>query len=385
MTDQNKIYYDFGFEKFGPFLFGFMQWLRNEIKENQYEKILFFSRDGYMMKRANDILQTTKTLPGSFEYVYFSRNSLRHALLWTTKGYKDSLKYMTRTRYMPFSEIAAYYGITREECRAKQIKISWTEDILYEGLQTNRKVSRFFEAFQKEIKEKSHRQYELLIDYLKQLGIEGKKAAVVDIGWHGTMQAYLEEVLQKAEMEAEIAGYYVGTCQSAKVSGTMKGYIYSKKEDPNRKKLLAFFGVAEKFFQSQEGSAKDYKKQGSNIVPTQEEYEYKDDPETVKKLMALQEGALSYVRSKGNAPTGLEMLPLIQFGTNPTLQEAKMFSFLYNTDGVKAYFLPQKPIFQYKAKEFIHALSNSCWKVGFMKFAFKLPFPYYLIYKMLRT
>ena len=56
----------------------------------------------------------------------------------------------------------------------------------------------------------------------------------------------------------------------------------------------------------------------------------------------------------------------------------------YNMDGTKVYYLCQKPIYQYNLKEFIHACRNSVWKTGFMKSAFKFPFPYYFIYELIK-
>ena len=76
--------------------------------------------------------------------------------------------------------------------------------------------------------------------------------------------------------------------------------------------------------------------------------------------------------------------PLLRFGMHPTLRETALFSFFYNTDGSKVYFTAQKPLFRFRPKEFIHALANSPWKTGFMKSAFRLPLPYYTVYRLLR-
>ena len=75
---------------------------------------------------------------------------------------------------------------------------------------------------------------------------------------------------------------------------------------------------------------------------------------------------------------------LIQFGKTPDLRRLALFRSFYNTDGTRVYYLPQKNIFRYKPGEFAHALSNSPWKTGFMRAAFRLPFPYYLIYDWLK-
>ena len=49
-------YYSFGFTRFGPFLYGFVRWLNKELLKKGYDRIFFFSRDGYMMKKAFEII-----------------------------------------------------------------------------------------------------------------------------------------------------------------------------------------------------------------------------------------------------------------------------------------------------------------------------------------
>ena len=76
--------------------------------------------------------------------------------------------------------------------------------------------------------------------------------------------------------------------------------------------------------------------------------------------------------------------PLLRFGRKPSLADTKLFSFFYNTDGSKAYYTSQKPLYRYRPKELIRALSDSPWKTGFMKSAFKVPLPYYTVYRLMK-
>ncbi len=57
-------------------------------------------------------------------------------------------------------------------------------------------------------------------------------------------------------------------------------------------------------------------------------------------------------------------MPLVEFGKNPPMKGVKLFSFLYNTDGTKSYYVSRKSLVQYHPKELIHDLSNSVWKTG---------------------
>lgn len=376
-------YENFGYEIFGPFLKTFTEWLCAKIIEQNAEKVFFFSRDGFMMQKACCLHQGFLEREIKHEYVYFSRNSLRRALLWDCGTYEESLKYLSNQRFISFSELASYYGIQENEkdIIEKSFDILWTHNFLQSALPQNEKVKRFYSAYKAKINAESKRQYHDIVLYLKQIGMQGN-VAIVDIGWHGAMQYYLELLLEKSGIDACITGYYIGINVIYSIKGNTYGFLFSKENLEKRKKVLCALGLLEKLFQSLEGSTDDYVNKQGIVVPVLKGYEYQDDLQIQGYIKSLQNGALRYLRNPPDKKTSWK--PLVAFGMNPTSKRLKLFSFFYNVDGEKLYFLPQKSIFQYRLKEFLVAFSNSCWKTGFMKAAFKLPFPYFWIYNVLR-
>ena len=107
---NKNIYYNFGHDIFGPFLYGFTKWLRAKIRENGDQKVFFFSRDGYIMQHAWNVFENAEPSGVEEKYVYFSRNSLRRGLLWSCKSYEESLQYLSKRRFVDMAEIASYYG-----------------------------------------------------------------------------------------------------------------------------------------------------------------------------------------------------------------------------------------------------------------------------------
>lgn len=77
-------------------------------------------------------------------------------------------------------------------------------------------------------------------------------------------------------------------------------------------------------------------------------------------------------------------MPLIVAGEKPSRKIINIFRDFYNIEGRKIYYIPQKKLFHYSVKNFIHDLSNSPWKTAFMRGCFDLPLPYYMIYRFLR-
>ena len=381
-------YYDFGYSTFGPFLYGFVSWLNIELNKYGIKKIFFFARDGYMMQKAFDLLNKDNTLIS--RYVYFSRSSLRVGLLYNCKTYKEALKYLTWARYISIHEILDYFGFNNDEVESivSKYELDISEYIQFGEIEENKKLEKIYNDYKGKIDKRSEETFKNIVMYIKQNQFDGR-CAIVDIGWHGNMQWYLEEILSKCGIRAEIYGFYVGITALEAIKDRVDGFLYSNINKKLRKSVLCFFGGYEKLFQSLEGSTKGYVYVNGYVEPVLKEYEYEFDNNLKEYIRAWQQGALDYIASNSGFETNQnncieKALDLVRFGEKPDLKRLSLFYFLYNVDGEKIFYLPQKSIFKYKPKEFIHSLSNSVWKTGFMRAAFKLPLPYNLIYNLLR-
>lgn len=379
-------YYQFGWQKFGPFLYGYVRWLYNNIKRNPVKKVFFFSRDGYMMMRAFQMINAENF---ELEYVYFSRKSISQTLLWRCSTYEESLKYLTWERFVSVGKLLEYYGFDEDERKniARQFNLDISQDYKYDLLQSSKELKELYLNLKPVIDEKSCKQDELLLAYLKQIDLLGE-CAIVDIGWHGSMQYFLEQFMQQHDLNVMIHGYYIGISPSNELKGSVYGFLYDKNEQTLRKSLLCFLGGYERLFQSMEGSTYGYREQENKIVPELNRYEYEGQDKVFYSITEWQEGALDFVRKATEIDLKMKdkelAMPLVKLGRNPSMKEVRLFSLFYNTDGIESYYVSSKRLFQYKPRELVHAFSNSVWKTGFMKSAFKLPLPYFLIYCLMK-
>ena len=382
---ENK-YYDFGYNKFGPFLFGFARWLKRELLSSGYEKVFFFSRDGYMMQKAFDLLNDTGI---KSEYVYTSRKSLRQPLLYNCTDFEESLAYLSRERYISYGKLLEYYGFdeAEQEDIAKAEGFRLDEAKLYDEIKGDELARHLYKSREAIIRERSQEQDRLLLQYTEQKGMR-QRFAIVDVGWHGNMQRYLELFMQRHGLGNEFEGYYLGILPDAKLATGVHGYVYEPERPKMYKKMLCFFGVCEKLLQGFEGSTVGYVSEGEDVLPKLMSYEYEGDRQVVEAIESWQKGALTYVQEAVahdiDPPDESLCNPLLRFGRKPSLADTKLFSFFYNTDGSKAYYTSQKPLYRYRPKELIRALSDSPWKTGFMKSAFKVPLPYYTVYRLMK-
>lgn len=390
MKQHYSDYEEFGYKIFGPFLYGFTQWLRSRIEANGDQNVFFFSRDGYLMQKAYLLFDEKKSLGKKNSYVYFSRNSLRRALLWRCRSYEESLTYLSKERFTDMAKIASYYGLTHDQLipLMSELHLKWNEGLLFDRLPDNQKVKKVYETFINQINELSYNQYKTVIGYLRQIGLNGN-CAIVDIGWNGTMQYYLDKLIEIGEINAKVNGYYVGMSRTVPIKEKAEGFIFSSGNFKYRKSVTCFLGVFEKFLQSLEGSTDSYLVKDSAIIPSLKPYEYEGDNYIQSVIRDLQDGALNYIKNGIKKNLSFSCVDdscsaLIRFGKTPSYAETQMFGFFYITDGEKQYFIPQKPLYKYRPKEFVIDLSNSIWKTGFMKAAFRIPFPYYWIYNLMR-
>lgn len=386
---ERSEYYNFGFGYFGPFLYGFTAWLCRRLEEEDLSNVFFFSRDGYMMQNAFALLSPESP---ETKYVYFSRKSLRQSLLWRCDGFAESLRYLTYENFISVGRLLDYYGFNEEERERIAREKGWdlAQDLPWATLSEDPTAKTVYEALKDEITEQSRAQYDLLDSYLDAIGMEGR-VAIVDIGWIGSMQYALEEFARQTGRDLSVSGFYVGMNPENPITGAAEGYLYNKDDLSLRKSLLCFFGGLEKLFQSREGSTDGYRWENGTAVPALAAYEYEGD-ETVQRAIAdWQKGALDFIALlKSDTVAGRVRdlrdwaMPLVEFGKNPPLWGVKLFSFFYNVDGTKQYFVAQKPLWRYRPKELVHDLSNSVWKTGFMKSVLRVPFPYFKVYDLLR-
>ena len=387
MKEVQSEHYLFGRDYFGPFLYGFSRWLYQEITTNHYRKIFFFSRDGYMIEKAFNLLNKSGI---ETEYVYFSRKSLSQALLWSCDNLEETLQYLSWKRYYKAAEILYFLGFNeeeREEIRRER-QLNPDREISRNHLASDQEILNIYAQYRKRISDRSREQDHLLYTYLNQIGMTGE-CAIADIGWHGSMQFYLEQFIRLHQMDTVLNGYYIGIHSLFPLKSAVFGYYFTGNEIKKRKQILCFLGGYEKLFQGFEGSTGGYSPTDEGTMkPVLLPYEYADNQEIIHAIREWQRGAIDYVSFAAenhlDADDRTMTKPLIRFGKRPSLKETRLLSFLYNYDGTKVYFTAQKCLFKYTPREFIHALSNSLWKTGFMKSAFKIPFPYYTIYRLIR-
>lgn len=391
-------YERFGYERFGMFLWGYCKWLHNSLKKEHIQKVYFFSRDGLIMKNAFDILyQDVQTY-----YLEVSRRSLRVPVLWKNHSFEMMLNILSPSKLISISMIFDCVGLKIDDYEGLLNQFGYTKESVFDRktIAQQKRLRDLYDSLSGDIEKNSRKEYQNLAAYIKQESLGGR-FAVVDIGWSGGMQRFLDETLTSLNIYHEIKGYYIGVAEYCKrnlmvmPNLDLNGYLFDFCNDSNAvDKRSPFVGLFETLFLERAGSVCNYsiKKDGS-VVANRLPYEYRIDgqySDEYKCVEKIQQGSLNFVKRFGNIQ--IDVLPSILFsgieqvGLRPIRKDINMFAhFRFFDEGDCTCLAKPKSLFYYifHIKNAKNDFLSCRWKIGFMKRLFIIPLPYARIYRWL--
>lgn len=399
-------FYRFGYEKFGMFLWGYIQWLYQETKKEGINRLYFFSRDGLIMKNAFDLFYANEEV--ETYYLEVSRRSLRVPVLWMDCEFSTILNMISPSKLISIKSIFDGVGLQIENHENLLLKYGIHEDDSFDraSIMDNANFMAMYEELKPKIIENSKREYDLLQKYIKKNQLSGK-FAIIDIGWSGGMQRFLDQTLTTLDIEHEIYGYYIGVAAYFKRNTevvnhlNMHGYLFDFKNNENEvDKRNCFVGLFETLFLEQGGSVKNYTISSDNkeVIATRYPYEYIQDGQPTDefvKVMKIQKGALDFISNiRGNKIiqkyefTADELfVGLRETGANPVKKDIEMFAdFNFYDEGENEKLAAPKSLLHYivHMKQFKREFLLCRWKTGFMKRMLKIKLPYEMMYNVLR-
>lgn len=390
-TDHD-IFYSTGYDGIGPILFGFVKWLENELRKEKFDKVYFLARDGQIMKKAFDMLDTGI----ESRYFYASRRALIVPSLHKSSSIEDLKNRIFWPRYGNIADFISKLGLNPPDY----------EDVYREhgfDLMADQEMEKLFsepdfrnlyeKALKNDVISNSKEEYNLIRRYMEQEGLSGK-CAIVDIGWFGHMQMAIEDILGA---DAEIHGYYIGLSPDSEkhLNRTIdaKGYLFDAnhfKEGYYQERV--FTPIFESSFTADHGTTLKYKEKDGTVQPVFDKWEYSDSDE-YGNIKRLQDAALQFVDDASKEPEfNIDWSPEVVFanvarlGRYPNKKEAQIWGDMKQMDVTVKYIAkPQKKRYYLgHPKRFKSDLVNSLWREGFLTRLFGGAIPYYDIYYFLR-
>lgn len=382
---KNEMDYKIGYEYFGPLLFGYTKWLHDSFEKDEMEIVLFMSRDGYLMKKAYDLMY-----PKDREGFYFnvSRRLLLGATIWMHSELSELKKRMYLPKKFTIKTFLKTIGVSTENYfgELEEYNIDLDEILDKDTFLNNARFSEFYAAIRNDVIKKSKIEYIALVKQIKSLFTRGR-VAIVDIGWNGNMQKCLEEILDQEKMGIKVNGYYLGVNPYSinNKSCNMKGYLYDKNKNLKNYEEMRFAeSVLELFFMAPHGSAEKYRLIDSGeVVLDRKKFEY-ENTETFFMIENIQKAALEFIKyfkEKGMKINNEMEVYSDLFMKRFLIPDIKLVKYLKKIkifDG-KWYDLIEKESYLsciFHPSKFIHSFENSSWKPGFLKDVFRIHLPY---------
>ena len=277
----------FGFAVFGPLVLAFTGWLASHPALPLQNKMLFLSREGFLLQKAYELLRShgVAGLPPS-EYFYTSRRAALSAVqaidfdqefIINGSGYRGTFGNLLNARL-------GFKPAMPSDLGEWEIMLPQDADAVLAAL----------ELLRDEIVDHAAAELALLKRYCAQTGITANGAfGVVDIGYSGTIQRCLQTVVP-----ASLTGFYFATFSNIQKTEDAGGHTFGYFSDfinpaLSDQPLVKQSFFVESFLTATHGQVRGYEQVGEALHPV-----FKDtlpDADAASALQALHAGALRYI------------------------------------------------------------------------------------------
>jgi len=202
-------YQAMGYTVLGPLVLSFAQWLARQAVQDGTERLYFLSREGEFLKKVYDIWVKQVDNPVPSQYLVLSRRAVSVPMIQGT----DEIEAIARTAYFEnqvTSFVRERYGLvlTEEECAAfeRQGLICAGQQVEVTDGQIDH-LKPLLAALTPRILAQAKAELPGVLAYLDGMGLnDGKKYALVDVGYSATIQGRLNQMLG-----SKVHGYYMVT------------------------------------------------------------------------------------------------------------------------------------------------------------------------------
>lgn len=205
--------WELGFAALGPLLIGFARWIYRCARERGYSRLYFLARDGEVIKRAYDVLVADLEDAPESRFLFCSRRSVSVVSIQDRSGVEALLQ----VDFDPV-EIEVLlrdrFGIAPDRIPLNTLRDAGLAPGEVVRMHDRPRIARLLELLMPLPLEASRAEREAYLHYLRAEGFfEAESAAVVDIGYAGTMQEALSKMLSPGQ---ELGGLYLLTFDSAR-------------------------------------------------------------------------------------------------------------------------------------------------------------------------
>lgn len=231
--------YAIGFGVLGPLFVNFVHQLLERVVAHDIRLVLFPAREGFVLQRLFEALreQVIPGHPARGEYVFLTRKATYLASI-RELGRRE-IEMGLGTRRPTLRGLLARFSLDEEQFEpfARECGLSLDEPI--HEPHAHPRFQRFVghAAVGEQVQAQAAARRALVRDYLAQVGFwKAERAALVDVGWHGTTQDALTVAFEHEPDWPRLWGWYAAFLGSKPVvttsRSTYEGVLYQRGRDP---------------------------------------------------------------------------------------------------------------------------------------------------------
>jgi predicted HAD superfamily hydrolase len=312
--------YNIGYDVLGPALTVFVHCVAEQARKDGVEKIFFIARDGYVMKKIYEVLQssiyTNKRLPEG-KYMCLSRFVVRAAAINELTLGQVSEVYANKARFsgqkVSFRDVLCSYGLEPTHYIEIMKKNKLDLDKPLDNPAHDHELNGLLrdKEFQEIVRGESDQAKQLLREYLMGIECMGRhKVAMVDSNSEGITKSLLGQAFFHDKDYPMAFGYYFNLANIdsgdkssirldlAKTMGMISDW---RSSSPYQQKACLSFGMLiELFSHPYHGTTIGYKKINSRIIPvfkrTSQESQYQATSQGLQGILSYAKDYCRYYR-----------------------------------------------------------------------------------------
>lgn len=242
-------WWQLGWQFGGPILQEFLHWIQQQARLDQVDRILFVSRDGYLMHQLHQS-SPGKNLDAS--YLRGSRVSFTLAALTEQNFLKHVPFLMSGANDITLQDLFSRIGLDLpDEQVLDDLGLSSATPLTKNN---HENIKQFLIAMRPSLLKAAHETRKGLYRHLLDLGLrDGMRIAFVDVGWSGTTQQAFQNACE-GMFALDLTGYYLGLSEHSNKLASHKRIklrAFTESTGANQAQSLTLYrnrAVAELFF-----------------------------------------------------------------------------------------------------------------------------------------
>lgn len=188
----------------GSLIYSFMEWLIYHAMKDEIKKLVFFSREGYLLIPIYNFLKQIKemreegNLPDAL-YLEISRRTVWNASIFSKRDIYTIAQFPFTGNLKQF--LKERFGVETKNKEAERILVEKEQNSI-------ESMKNILSCYEKDILNRAYEERKSYLKYFDSLNIK-EKYAIVDSQFYGSTQYYLSKVLNN-----HLKGYYMCVCTS---------------------------------------------------------------------------------------------------------------------------------------------------------------------------